>query len=1025
MLGPSAIGRNSAYLNTIFPKSSLPLLSVVANLGLVLYLFVVGMELDPKIIATHWRKAGGVAFVGMAVPFALGIAISQLMFDTLQASDPKYAAVPFVSFFVFIGTAMSITAFPVLARILKESALIYTKPGAMSMGAAALNDAAAWCLLILAISIANAGDLSVAGLVFLSVVAFGVGLIVLVRPFFCRLVTYVEAQHSVALNNSLFCLTLILVFLSAWTTELLGVHAIFGAFLFGIIMPRDSHLFKECNDKIEELVLTLTLPIYFALSGLQTDVTQINTTAQGGMVVLVCFIATIGKYVGAGGAAYFAGSSVRESIVVAFLMNTRGLVELIVLNLGVTAGVLSQRTFSVMVIMCLFTTFITGPMVQCVYPPHMRELENDHPEEGTQHLVPKDAGDIERGVDRSPIEVGASMDVLALDVRLTVLVDRIEHLQGMMEVISCFLPNTTASALSVVAIKAHEPSLTDNDEFIGLNHEGRLIKLEAESTSYHENHARFVSANMGGKIEPQELLPLSMYLKAVGGDVQAYRMQGDPAEYPREIRTLSFRAGSTLMLFPWRPSQYVERLFWRTLKVFTAPIALVVHLNVALTSTLADEQAAASSTTRKRTNSEDENTGTPTRSRGISIDAPDSIPPPLGTRGRSASQSIEVSKKSYTPARLHRTGSTIEMMRVQKAVDEEDDTNEYSSSLLIRSVLAVITGASVDTALFPMMLRFAQRSFIEVKVVVTSDRRTFPVPVREALAQFQKLANGFPNITIEHLITPSTDIPFLIEFCSTNAENNTTNGRSNGSCYDVIAIGYGSGVPDEDAVNAATRIATRGRSQTVSEAISAAVSNPSVPDSMELRRQLGLPEAIASSTLPYPELGVLGCAIEEGGLANYLIVLHEPQGLINVARKTSRSSLPAVEGRISRSSSISGDLLKSLNPPPPPPPPTATNEPFSGDNSSPKLSSSSKKEQKKTIFSIPEIDIESLDLDIEEEGEGDDKGNELAVGEGEDSQHVRMVSPPRVATTNSADEEKETRPTGESVRIDHANETIL
>ena len=211
----------------------------------------------------------------------------------------------------------------------------------------------------------------------------------------------------------------------------------------------------------------------------------------------------------------------------------------------------------------------------------------------------------------------------------------------------------------------------------------------------------------------------------------------------------------------------------------------------------------------------------------------------------------------------------------------------FTTGSRIRSVLAVITGASTDTALFPMMLRFAQRNFIEVKVVVTSDRRTFPVPVREALAQFQKLANGFPNITIEHLITPSTDIPFLIEFCSTNAENNTTNGRSNGSCYDVIAIGYGSGVPDEDAVNAATRIATRGRSQTVSEAISAAVSNPSVPDSMELRRQLGLPEAIASSTLPYPELGVLGCAIEEGGLANYLIVLHEPQGLINVARKLS------------------------------------------------------------------------------------------------------------------------------------------
>ena len=360
LLGPSAIGRNKAYLNAIFPASSLPLLGVVANLGLVLYLFIVGMELDPKLIMTHYRKAGGVAFMGMAVPFALGIAVSKIMFDTLQGSDPVYKNVSFTSFYVFIGTAMSITAFPVLARILKEGALIYTKPGAMAMGAAALNDAAAWCLLILAISIANAGNMSIAGLVFLSVVAFGAGLIFLVRPLFWRLVTYVEAQHSVALNNSLFCLTLIFVFLSSYTTAILGVHSIFGAFLFGLIMPRDSHLFTECNDKIEELILTLTLPLYFALSGLQTDVTQINTPAQGAMVVLVCFVATAGKYVGAGGAAYFSGSSIRESWVIAFLMNTRGLVELIVLNLGVTAGVLNVKTFSVMVIMCLFTTFITG-----------------------------------------------------------------------------------------------------------------------------------------------------------------------------------------------------------------------------------------------------------------------------------------------------------------------------------------------------------------------------------------------------------------------------------------------------------------------------------------------------------------------------------------------------------------------------------------------------------------------------------------------------------------------------------------
>jgi Kef-type K+ transport system membrane component KefB len=368
LLGPSAIGRNQNYLDTIFPASSLSLISVVANLGLVLYLFIVGMELDPMLLATHAKKAGAIAITGMAVPFALGIAISRIMFNTLQANDPKYANVSFISFFVFIGTAMSITAFPVLARILKEGGLIYTKAGSMAMGAAALNDAAAWCLLVLAISLANSGNLGIAGYVFGSVCAFAIFLIIAVRPIFWKLVIYVENMHSPAMNNGMFCLTLILVFLSAWTTALLGLDSIFGAFLFGLIMPRGSHLFKECNEKIEELVLTLTLPLYFALSGLKTDVTQINTSAQGAMVVLVCFVATIGKYVGAGSAAYFSGMNARESSVIAALMNTRGLVELIVLNLGVSAGILSTRTFSVMVVMCIVTTFMTCPVVDCIYP---------------------------------------------------------------------------------------------------------------------------------------------------------------------------------------------------------------------------------------------------------------------------------------------------------------------------------------------------------------------------------------------------------------------------------------------------------------------------------------------------------------------------------------------------------------------------------------------------------------------------------------------------------------------------------
>jgi Kef-type K+ transport system membrane component KefB len=218
ILGPSAMGRNEKYLQKIFPLSSLDYLGIVANIGLVLYLFLVGLELDPALLVSHAKKAGGIALLGMAVPFALGVAISGTMFDILEKDDPLFADVSHVSFFVFIGTALSITAFPVLARLLKEGGLIYTPAGAMAMGAAALNDALAWCLLTLAISIANAGDLTVAGKVFGCVAAVAIGLFVLIAPIFARFVEYVERMDSRGMDDNLFALTLCLMFMCAWTT---------------------------------------------------------------------------------------------------------------------------------------------------------------------------------------------------------------------------------------------------------------------------------------------------------------------------------------------------------------------------------------------------------------------------------------------------------------------------------------------------------------------------------------------------------------------------------------------------------------------------------------------------------------------------------------------------------------------------------------------------------------------------------------------------------------------------------------
>lgn len=669
---------------------------------------------------------------------------------------------------MFIGTAMCITAFPVLARILKEGGLIYTKSGSMAMGAAALNDAAAWCLLVLAISIANSGNLGIAGFVFLSVVAFTLGLIFLVRPPFWRLVKYVEAMQSPSMNNALFCFTLILVFLSAWTTALLGLDSIFGAFIFGLIMPRDSHLFRECNEKIEEIVLTLTLPLYFALSGLKTDVTQISTGPQGAMVVLVCFIATIGKYVGAGSAAYFSGMSKRESCVIAALMNTRGLVELIVLNLGVSAGILSTRTFSVMVVMCLVTTFMTCPAVDFIYPMHLRVLNDADCENSNGDDLDTDKEETE-GKEQSMSEKDLQVTVRA---RIGVVIDRMEHMQGMMELLACFIPSTADSELAVTAIKAFETNMTDKDMFIGLNYEGRLINVVEESTMFHDQ----------GSLAPwretvkgvrQELLPLSMFLRAVGATVKAYRMRGDANEFPREIKNLTVKGSCNLLLFPWRESQYVERLFWGSVRCMSVPIALVVMLGTTLTPTIVDIATGAVPLTGIRSRSESVATARSIAMSGdFDVEAGGHAP---------ANDRMRVDSPTRLGLDRNRSESVMSSSSSVLHVDDIPPMIETfrSDSTHIRSILAVVTGSPMDIAIFPMMLRFSERHSINIKMLVTSDRRHFPQVVIEALSAFRHSAESCINITVDVLTTPSSDVESILQRCSEKDK-----------MYDMIIFGY-------------------------------------------------------------------------------------------------------------------------------------------------------------------------------------------------------------------------------------------
>ncbi|KNE54137.1 hypothetical protein AMAG_00137 [Allomyces macrogynus ATCC 38327] len=358
LLGPSALGQIPGFTKALFPASSLGMFGLIANFGLVLYLFIVGLELDPRMVAINLRKSVAISVAGIVVPFGAGVAVSFALYETLMPADTK---VPFSSFFLFLGVAMSITAFPVLARILTETNLLTTRVGMTTISAAAVDDVVAWSMLALVIAIINASDSLTALYTFLVVLAFAAFMIFAVRPVLVRLIQ--RSATSSTLNEFLVFITFILIFASAMFTEVVGVHAIFGAFLVGVIIPHESGFAIALTEKVEDLVTIVLLPLYFALSGLKTRLGLLDTATTWGLLVLVLVTACAGKIVGCTMASRFTGLNWRDSIGVGILMNTKGLVELIVLNVGLDAGVISPRIHAICVLMAILTTLITTPVV--------------------------------------------------------------------------------------------------------------------------------------------------------------------------------------------------------------------------------------------------------------------------------------------------------------------------------------------------------------------------------------------------------------------------------------------------------------------------------------------------------------------------------------------------------------------------------------------------------------------------------------------------------------------------------------
>jgi Kef-type K+ transport system membrane component KefB/nucleotide-binding universal stress UspA family protein len=372
MLGPSVLGWLAPGVSAaLFPRESLAALQLLSQIGLILFMFLVGLEFDTGLLRGRGRASVVISHTSIIVPFGLGALIALYLYPRL--SPPS---VPFSSFTLFMGVAMSITAFPVLARILVERRLLKTRIGAVTITCAAVDDITAWCILACVVSIVRASSATAGLLTTLLALGYVAVMLVVVRPFVRRLAS--RSSDAEGLNQNVVAVTLVLVMLSSWATEIIGIHALFGAFVFGAIVPKENRFPQILADKLEDLVVVLLLPLFFAYSGLRTEVGLLATPEAWLMCALVIAGACLGKFGGSALAARATGLRWREATALGILMNTRGLIELIVLNIGLDLGVISPTLFTMLVLMALVTTFMTTPLLEWVYP--MSQIERDEDE---------------------------------------------------------------------------------------------------------------------------------------------------------------------------------------------------------------------------------------------------------------------------------------------------------------------------------------------------------------------------------------------------------------------------------------------------------------------------------------------------------------------------------------------------------------------------------------------------------------------------------------------------------------------
>jgi Kef-type K+ transport system membrane component KefB len=372
-LGPSLLGSVAPAISAaLFPTDSLVALNTVSQVGVLLFLFIIGLELNLTILKKVGHSAVATSLTSVIAPFILGFVVAYVLYSRLSDEN-----VNIIHFSIFIGAAMSVTAFPVLARILIERKLFHTPLGALAIASAAVDDVMAWCFLALAVLLTRGKGVATDMILMLvSLLLFVTLMLFVMRPLLRKLETMYKERKEI--TQGMLAIVLLLLLFSALISEQIGIHALFGAFLAGAIMPKSEDFIRDLSGKFQDITVVLFLPVFFAFTGLKTSISLLSDANLWGYCLIMIATAIAGKLGGAMLAARLTGQTWREAGAIGILLNTRGLMELVILTIGLEAGIISPTVFTMMVLMALFTTAITTPLLQLFYQP-TKALQAENP----------------------------------------------------------------------------------------------------------------------------------------------------------------------------------------------------------------------------------------------------------------------------------------------------------------------------------------------------------------------------------------------------------------------------------------------------------------------------------------------------------------------------------------------------------------------------------------------------------------------------------------------------------------------